>query len=169
MLLRRALRGDLPLVPAATRLQQELLEPSFEEPEGEWGAEELQVANLKKLALALAGQAVQKFGLALESEQEVMATIGDILIDTYAAESAVLRAQQSGNPTHAQLARLFLGGALDRSAGRAATILPHLAQEDDLRLLLSVARRLTRHEPVDTIAQRRQLAAKVLEAGGYPG
>ncbi|HET7036379.1 MAG TPA: acyl-CoA dehydrogenase family protein [Thermomicrobiaceae bacterium] len=169
MLLRRALKGELPLVQAATRLQAELLEPSFDEPEGPWGVEEAQVANLKQLTLALAGQAAQKFGLGLEEEQEVLAALGDLLIESYAAESAVLRAEQSANPRHAEMARLAVAGALDRSAAHAAAILPHLAEDDELRVLLSVARRLTRREPRDLIAEQRQLAEQVLAAEGYPG
>lgn len=169
MLLRRALKGELPLLQAATRLQRELLEPSFDEPEGEWGLEQRQVANLKQLVLALAGQAVQTFGTKLEGEQEVLATLGDLCIDLYAAESALLRAQQSGKPWQATMARLALDRALMQSADRATTILPHLVESDDLRILLSVTRRLTRREPRDTIAEQRALAAAVLEADGYPG
>lgn len=168
MLLRRAMRGELPLLQAATKLQQELLEPSFEEPEGPWGQEQTQVANLKKLALMVAGLAAQKFGTKLEEEQEVMAAVGDILIDVYAAESALVRAARTGNQLAADLTRLYLDEALERALGHASYTLPHLAEEDDLRMYLSVARRLTRREPLDGIAMRRRVAAAVLAADGYP-
>ncbi|HUZ03070.1 MAG TPA: acyl-CoA dehydrogenase family protein [Thermomicrobiaceae bacterium] len=168
MLLRKAMRGELPLMAAVTKLQSELLEPSFEEPEGEWGREELAVSNLKKLTLMLAGLAVQKFGTGIAEEQEVLAALGDLLIDVYAAESSVVRARKTGDEVQGLMARLWLDGALDRAQSRALSALPRLAEGDDLRMMLSVARRLTRREPWDTIAAERAVAAAVLAAEGYP-
>jgi hypothetical protein len=170
MLMRRATRGQLPLVEAATRLQDELLTPEFSEPAGAWGREEQAVANLKKLALLLAGLGMRRFGTALEQEQEVVAGIGDVLIDTFAAESAILRAQRPDAGASAEtLARLFLDEALDRANSHATLLLPHLADGDDLRILLSTARRLAKREPLDIIAMQREAAVAVLAAGGYPG
>lgn len=168
MLLRRALKGELPLMAAASKLQDELLEPDFDEPEGEWGREEAQIANLKKLALMIAGLAMQRFGTAIEDEQEVLVTIGDLLIDTYAAESALVRAQKTGIPLWGDLTRLYLDGALDRAQSRAWTAVARVTEGDDLRLYLSVVRRLTRREPFNRIGLQRQVAAAVLEADGYP-
>ncbi|MDI3340307.1 MAG: acyl-CoA dehydrogenase family protein [Sphaerobacter sp.] len=168
MLFRRALKGELPLMQAAARLQDELLEPDPEEPEGAWAREEAQVGNLKKLALMIAGLAVQKFGTEAEEEQEVLATIGDLLIDTYAAESGVARARKTGIPLWGDLARLYLDAALGRALLAATAVLPRIADGDDLRLYLSVARRLTRRDPFDRIGMQRRVAAAVLEAGGYP-
>ncbi|MBX6341352.1 MAG: acyl-CoA dehydrogenase family protein, partial [Thermomicrobiaceae bacterium] len=168
MLLRRAMKGQLPLVEAATRLRSELLEPSFDEPEGDWARETAAVAGLKKLALMVAGLAAEKYGLALEEEQEVLAAIADIAIGAYASESAVLRARQSGDEVAAEMARLYLAETLDGCQRAALAVLPRLAEGDDLRLMASAARRLTRQEPADLIAARRRIAAAVLAAGGMP-
>lgn len=165
MLLKRAMRGDLPLVAAATKLQTELLEPSFDEPED---PELAGVDDLKRLVLLMAGAAAQRFGLKLEEEQEVLAAIADTIIDAYAAESALLRARRLGSETHLAMARLSLSHARARAAQSAATALPRIAAGDDARLMLSAARRLTKAEPIDLIAVRRQVADAVLEAEGYP-
>jgi alkylation response protein AidB-like acyl-CoA dehydrogenase len=167
-LMRRALKGVLPVIPAALKLRDELMEPSFDEPQGEWGREDLAIANLKKLVLALAGLAMQRFGEGLKEEQEIVAGLADIIIETYAAESGVLRAQQTGDATQADLARLYLDDALDNAHSRAVKLLPRMADGDELRVMLSFARRLTKREPVDTIAMQRRVAARVLEVEGYP-
>ncbi|WP_038042384.1 acyl-CoA dehydrogenase family protein [Thermus tengchongensis] len=164
MLLRRALKGQLPLFQAAMRLQKELLEPSFEEPED---LELHQIAGLKKLALMVAGLAAQKYGQKVEEEQEVLAAAADILIDAYAAESALLRARRLGGVAEA-MARLYLLQALDRAQVGALSVLPRLVEGDEARVVYSAARRLTKHEPADLVALRREVAEAVLEAEGYP-
>ena len=164
MLLRRALKGQLPLMQAAQRLQKELLEPSFEEPED---LELHQVQNLKKLALMVAGLAVQKYGQGVEEEQEVLGTVADILIDAYAAESALLRARRLGGLAPV-LARIYLVQALDRAQAGALSVLPRLVEGDEARVVYSAARRLTKREPADLVALRREVAEAVLEAQGYP-
>ncbi len=164
MLLRRAMKGQLPLVEAAIRLQKELLEPSFEAPED---PEAHLIAGLKKLALMVAGLAAQRYGTGLEEEQEVLAAVADILIDAYAAESALLRARRLGGVAQA-MAQVYLSQAADRAQARALGVLPRLAQGDEARFLYSAARRLTKHEPLDLVALRRQVAQAVLEAEGYP-
>jgi alkylation response protein AidB-like acyl-CoA dehydrogenase len=164
MLLRRALKGQLPLFQAAMKLQKELLEPSFEEPED---LELHQIANLKKLALMVAGLAAQKYGQKVEEEQEVLGAAADILIDAYAAESALLRARRLGGVA-LPMARLYLFQALDRAQMGALSVLPRLVEGDEARVVYSAARRLTKREPADLVALRREVAKAVLEAEGYP-
>ncbi|MCX7784504.1 MAG: acyl-CoA dehydrogenase family protein, partial [Meiothermus sp.] len=103
MLLRRAMKGELPLFDAAMKLQKELLEPSFEEPEDK---EMAQLEGLKKLALAVLGLAALKYGKKIEEEQEVMGIDADILIDIFAAESALLRARKLGGGVYADMTQL---------------------------------------------------------------
>ncbi|RDI94456.1 acyl-CoA dehydrogenase [Meiothermus sp. QL-1] len=165
MLLRRAMKGELPLFDAAMKLQKELLEPSFEEPEDK---EMAGIQGLKKLALALLGLAALKFGPKVEEEQEVLAVAADVLIDIYAAESALLRARRLGESVYTDMARLYLYQAQDRAQSSALSILPRLAEGDEMRLMASAVRRLTKHEPQDLVALRRQIARVVLERDGYP-
>ncbi len=168
MLLRRAMKGDLPLFEAAQRLRGELMEPSFDRPAGAWATELEQSGNLKKLALMVAGLAVERFGTDLVREQEVVASIADLLIQAFAAESAVLRAQRIDREPSTDMARLYLDYALDRARGAAEYALPRIAAGDELRTYSSVARRLTRVEPVDTVQLERNVAELVLKANGYP-
>lgn len=165
MLLRRAMKGELPLFDAAMKLQKELLEPSFDEPEDK---ELAQLEGLKKLALAVLGLAALKYGKKIEEEQEVLAVAADILIDIFAAESALLRARKLEEKVYAEMAQLCLYQALDRAQAAALSILPRLAEGDDMRLMASAARRLTKHDPTDLVELRRRIAARVLEADGYP-
>ncbi|WP_293169526.1 acyl-CoA dehydrogenase family protein [Oceanithermus sp.] len=169
MLLRRALKGQLPLVEAAMKLQEELLEPSFgEEYENEWDREWAYVTGLKKLALMIAGIASQKFGEKIVKEQEVLMATADILIDAYTAESALLRTQKRGGELEAAMTRYYLARAQDKAAQLAQAVLPYLEEGDDLRVLMAAARRLTKHEPVNQVALERRIAGAVLEAEGYP-
>ncbi len=165
MLLRRATKGELPLFDAAMKLQKELLEPSFDEPEDK---EMAQLEGLKKLALAVLGLAALKYGKKIEEEQEVLAVAADILIDIFAAESTLLRARKLGEKVYAEMAQLYLYQALDRAQAAALSILSRLAEGDDMRLMASAARRLTKHDPTDLVELRRRIAARVLEADGYP-
>ncbi len=168
MLLRRAMKGDLPLIAAANRLRGELLEPSFERAEGEWALERAEVANLKKLALFVAGLAVERFDRALEREQEVLAVIANIVIEAFAAESALLRATQVESPVASTMARVYLDSAQETGVREATYGLSRLAGGDDLRTYLSIARRLTRREPLDIVGAEREIAANVIESRGYP-
>lgn len=168
MLMRKAMRGELPLIEATASLKDELMEPSFDEPEGDWGSEEAYLAGLKRLALLIAGLATETFGVNVENEQEVLAAIGTILLDTFAAESGVLRAEQTGSEPAALMARLYLDEVLANAQRHAELALSHVAEGDDLRLYLSIARRLTRREPRDTIAAERSLVALILETERYP-
>ena len=165
MLLRRAVKGELPLFDAAMKLQKELLEPSFDEPEDK---EMTQLESLKKLALAILGLAAMKYATKVEEEQEVMAVAADILIDVYTAESALLRSRRLGGGVYADMALLYQYQAIDRAGAAALSILPRLAEGDEMRVMASAARRLTKHDPADLVEVRRRIAAKVLEVDGYP-
>jgi alkylation response protein AidB-like acyl-CoA dehydrogenase len=127
MLIRRALKGELPLIPAAKRLQDEVLSPSVAGSGfGDQGVldEELRaVGAFKKVALMVVGTAMQTYGEKLTDEQEVVSFAADILIDIYAAESAVLRAREASSSRsasadlHVQAARVFVNAAR-RSRGQ---------------------------------------------------
>ncbi len=97
MLIRRALKGEIGLIPAAKRLQDELLSPSGASLSADEGldADLKTVAALKKVALMVLGTAMQTYGQKLTDEQEVLSAAADILIDIFAAESAVLRAREA--------------------------------------------------------------------------
>jgi len=175
MLVRRGLKGGLPLVAAAKRLQDEILTPSplVPDDEGVLEAERRTVTSFKKVALAVLGTAMQTYGEKLNDEQEVLSYAADILIDVYAAESALLRAQAAiaaGHPDaalHAAAVRIVVNDGAQRVESAARNAFAAIADGDTLRTLLAALRRMLKVTPVNTVALRRQLAEAVCARGGY--
>jgi alkylation response protein AidB-like acyl-CoA dehydrogenase len=176
MLVRRAVKGDLALIPAAKRLQDEVLSPSMPslvDGDEALGAELRTIGAFKKVALMVLGTAMQTYGEKLTDQQEVLSFAADILIDTYAAESAVLRARQvrlgghQAADQHEAAARVYVDGAAARVEAAAKTALAAMADGDTLRTLLAALRRLLKVQPVNAVALRRQLADAATAAPGY--
>jgi alkylation response protein AidB-like acyl-CoA dehydrogenase len=176
MLIRRALKGELPLIPAAKRLQDDILSPSLPSSGDDTeflGGELRAVAAFKKVALIVLGTALQTFGNKLTDEQEILSFAADILIDTLAAESAIARARQSAAISHAAAslheaaARVFVDGAAGRIEAAAKGALAAMAEGDTLRTLLAALRRVLKVQPINAVALRRQLADAVTAAPGY--
>ena len=176
MLIRRALKGDIGLIPAAKRLQDELLSPSGPSLSGDTEGLETDlrtVAAFKKVALMVLGTAMQTYGQKLTDEQEVLSAVADILIDTYAAESAVLRASEAVKSRrrdaalHEAAARTFVNDAGQRIQAAAANALAAMAEGDMLRTLLAALRRVLKAAPINTVALRRTLADATVLRGGY--
>jgi alkylation response protein AidB-like acyl-CoA dehydrogenase len=170
MLARRAIKGGLALIPAARRLQDELLTPGLSEPAGDgpFETERRTVSALKKVALMVLGTAMQTYGEALSEQQEVLSIAADVIIDVYAAESVVLRASQSSSDLQAAAATVFVNDAAGRIEIAARTALAAMAEGDTLRTLLAALRRLLKVTPVNTVALRRAIADAVTAQKGYP-
>ena len=177
MLIRRALKDELPLIAAAKRLQDEVMSPSvpganFADDSG-LGEERRVVASFKKVALMVLGTAMQTYGAKLNDEQEVLSYAADIMIDTFAAESAVLRAGAAASAAvsradlHEAAARTFVNDAAQRVDGAARSALAAMAEGDTLRTLLAALRRVLKVTPVNTVVLRRRLADATVERGRY--
>jgi alkylation response protein AidB-like acyl-CoA dehydrogenase len=175
MLVRRALKGELPLIAAARQLQDEVMAAApMRTAESAPLDEELRaIASFKKVALMVLGTAMQEYGQALTDEQEVLGYIADIMIDTYAAESAVLRARAAAAAPHRHpelheaAARTFVNDSAARVESAARSALAGMAEGDTLRTLLAALRRVLKVVPINTIALRRQLADATVERGRY--
>src|SRR5271157_2001363 len=175
-LLKRAMSGQLPLMPAIKKLMDEVLSgPSVgEEIEGPLAEERKLVAQAKKLGLFVSGSATQKYMQAIQDQQEVMGAIADMTIEIYAMESAVLRAQkmveQKGEASAAlpiAMTRVYLTQGFEKVEAAAKKVIADVAEGDMLRTQLAIVRRLSKHEPFNTIALRQQIAQKTIEAGKY--
>ena len=175
-LLKRAMSGQLPLMPAIKRLMDEVLSgPSAgEDIDGPLADERELVANAKKLGLFVAGAATQKYMQAIQDQQEVMGAIADMTIEIYAMESAVLRAQKiteyKGEAAAAlpiAMTRVYLTQAFEKVEAAAKKVIADVADGDMLRTQLAILRRLAKHEPFNTIALRQQIAQKTIERGKY--
>jgi len=175
-LLKRAMSGQIPLLPAIKKLMDEVLSgPSMSEgAEGPLAAERAMVANAKKVSLFASGIASQKYMQALADQQEIMGALADIVIETYAAESALLRAQkmserqgESGAHLAVAMARVYLQQALEKIETSARKVITAVADGDMLRTQLAILKRLSKYEPFNTIALRQQIAQRVIETGKY--
>jgi hypothetical protein len=176
MLMKKAVKGELPLLAAAKALQDEIMSPSMAMPDdgdSVLSAEAKACATFKKIVLLVAGTAMQRYGMKIEQEQEVLSYLADILIDTYAAESAMLRARDavSRKIRNAELHQRAASVAVNEAAGRielaARSALAAMADGDTLRTQLAALRRLMKITPVNTVEMRRTLADAAAAAGGY--
>jgi len=175
-LLKRAMSGQLPLMPAIKKLMDEVLSgPTMgEDLEGPLAAERKLVAQAKKLALFAAGSATQKYMQEIQDQQEVMGAIADMTIETYAMESSVLRAQklveskgEEGATLALAMTRVYLTQAMEKTEAAAKKVIAAVAEGDMLRTQLAILRRLAKYEPFNTIELRQQIAQRVIEVGKY--
>jgi alkylation response protein AidB-like acyl-CoA dehydrogenase len=178
MLIRRAVKGDLPLIPAAKALQDELLGPpsmpAAGDADGVLADESRAITSFKKTALMVFGVAMQTYGTKLTDEQEVLMHLADIAIDLFSAESAVLRAQAASAANapraglHVDAARVFVNDAAMRIDASARQALAATVDGDMLRTMLAALRRVLKVAPINTVAARRRIADATVERGGYP-
>jgi alkylation response protein AidB-like acyl-CoA dehydrogenase len=175
-LLKRAMSGQLPLMPAIKKLMDEVLSgPSMaEDVDGPMAEERKLVANAKKLGLFAAGAATQKYMQAIQDQQEIMGAIADIVIETFAAESAVLRAQklteskgETGSALAVAMTHVYLSQAMEKIEAAARKVIAAVADGDMLKTQMAILRRLAKHDPFNTVAARQKIADRVLEAGKY--
>jgi len=176
MLMKKALKGELPLLAAAKALQDEIMSPSMSQAadsDGVLAEQARAVGAFKKVVLLVAGTAMQRYGNKIEQEQEVLSFLADILIDTYAAESAVLRAQDASGrklqnaDMHQDAARVYVNEAAGRIELSARNALATMADGDTLRTQLAALRRLLKVTPVNAVMMRRRLADAAVDKGGY--
>ncbi len=176
MLVRRAVKGDLALIPAARALQDELLGPpaTATDTDTVLAEERRAIEAFKKIALMVLGTSMQTYGEKLADEQEVLMHLADILIDVYSAESAVTRATAAveARSPRADLqrdaARVFVNDAASRIEAEARQAFAALTEGDTLRTMLAGVRRLLKFTPINTVALRRRLADEAVARGAYP-
>ena len=176
MLLKRAMKGQLALIPAAQKLANEILSiPAFEVADsGSLSTEKTLVANCKKIFLLAAGIAVQKYHEALSEQQEILGLLSDLVIAIYAMESVLLRVQKTMNRSsesratlQIQAVQVTVHGILPEVENKAKQILAAVSEGDELRTQLAALRRFTKHTPINLIALRQAIARKLTEAGRY--
>jgi hypothetical protein len=175
MLMRKAVKNELPLIQAAMKLYEEIMSPGLMEMPGD-GLLETELAavgNFKKVGLLVLGATMQKYGQKAVEEQEILTSIADICTDIFAAESAVLRAQGAnanrvpGAEMQAEAARAFVNDAAARIDFAAKTALAAMEEGDTLRMQLAALRRVLKVTPVNTVAIRRKLAESTVARGAY--
>ena len=169
MLIKRALKGGLPIIAAAQKLQTDLIGSTVmgllgskppEIPEA--------VAGMKKVSIAVLGLAMQTFKAEIEKEQEVLMLASDIIMDAFAAESAWLRASaQGGTGLHQTVAELIVHDAALRVEANAKTALTAICKGDTLKMMQAALKKLLKTPSINTVAARRALSDASFEKKGY--
>jgi len=177
MLTKRAMKNRLPVLVAAQKVANELLtlRPKVEADDGKLTLQKEMLEMSKKIALLVAGAAVQKYMMRLADEQEILASISDMVIEVFAMESALLRAMKSmekfgdeKSQIQKAMVQVYVNDAFDRLEGFAKQAFAAIAEGDILQAQLSALKKLTRFTPVNTVALRREIADAVIKVGRYP-
>lgn len=177
MLLKKAMKGELGLLKAATALQDEILNPqmSFDE-DTETLATELKLArNAKKVALMVLGSAAQKYMAELKDQQEILMGCADIIMQAYAMETAVLRAKKLADKNGEDAAKkyidaagVFCNDAIQKVEATAKNTIAGFATGDEMKMMLVALKRFTKNNsPINTIIARQRIADGLIQANTY--
>lgn len=173
MTLKRAMQGRLNLMGAAMKVQGELMSiPDFSEgEEAEFAAETKLVEGFKKAVLLAAGAAAQKLMMQLQNEQEILMNIADMSIDTFVAESLLLRVMKlkegQNKDVYRDMLNCFLYDAADRVLKNGKDAINAFAEGDEQRMMLMGLRRFTKAQPFNSKEARRRIAAKLIADERY--
>lgn len=176
MLLKKALKGKLDLMTPAMQVQKDLMAiPDFgEEETGPFSAEEKAIRNAKKAILMVAGAAVQKLMMTLEKEQEILMNAADMLIDTFLAESLLLRVKkmyekkgEAEASIYIDMLKTFMSDAMDRINKNGKTAINSFAEGDEQRMMLLGLKRFTKYEAYNTKDARRRIAKMMIDNNAY--
>ncbi len=177
-MLRRAVQGRLALLPAAQTIAQELMTYSplsVNLPDTPLALQEHMVKMSKKIALMVAGVAVQKFQQALEKEQEVLAKIADMVIEIFAMESGLLRtlkmiSREGEEKAKYQISavKVYVDETIPKIETWAKEVLAHVEEGDMLRTQLAGLKKLARYQPIDAVNLRREIADRIIDLESYP-
>ena len=176
MMLKRGMKGQIDLMGPAQAVQKELMSiPDFgSEEEQLFDAEKKAIANFKKAILMVAGAAAQKYMQKIEEQQEILMSLADMLIETFVAESILLRTQklvsikgEEANKERIDMTRVYLHNAANiiNEAGREA--INAFAEGDTQRMLLMGLKRFTKLTPYNTVQARRRIADKLIAENKY--
>ncbi|WP_096190091.1 acyl-CoA dehydrogenase family protein [Evansella halocellulosilytica] len=174
-IMRKAMKGDLPLLEQAGSLQEELMMMMPQEVGDEpLEQEKYLLENAKKIFMMVAGTAAQKYGEKMQREQEMLANVADLVSDVFNIESVILRTEKAIAKDGLEKAdqkllmtQVFTQEAFNRIEAIAKESLVALEDGDSLRTMLSILKKLTRHTPVNVVTKKREIAARVIEAEKY--
>ncbi|MDJ1506537.1 acyl-CoA dehydrogenase family protein [Xanthocytophaga agilis] len=176
MILKRAMKGELDLMGPAMAVAKEILAiPEFgEEEEGLFVTEKKYLRNMKKAVLMVAGAAVQKFMMKLADEQEIIMNIADMLIETYACESVLLRTEklisikgEAACTLQVDMTRLYINDAVERINVAGKNAVNSFAEGDEQRGMLMGLKRFTKVTPINTKETRRRIAEHLIKENKY--
>ena len=177
MTLKRAMKGRLDLMGPAMSVAKELMSiPDFgSSDDAPFAAERKLIVNFKKAILMVAGAAVQKLMMKIDSEQEILMNIADMAIDTFNAESALLRVMkmtdlkgEENSRMQFDMMKTYLTDAAARINKNGTDAINGFAEGDEQRMMLLGLKRFTKAEPYNTKDARRRIADRLISDGRYP-
>lgn len=173
-LMKRAMKGELGIIPAAKALQDEIMNPqmSFDDDDSLLAMETKLAQNAKKIALMVLGTAAQKYMMTLSEQQEILMNCADIIMDAYQMETAILRAKKLAERGDASsqidMAQVFCNDAIQRIEARAKNTIAGMLEGDEAKMLLVALKRFTKNNsPINTIAARQRIADTLIAANTY--
>ncbi len=177
MLLKRAMKGELDLMGPAMAVGKEIMSiPDFnsDDTDAVFAAEKKVIKNLKKVALMIAGAAVQKFMMKLSEEQEILMNVADIAIEIYVAESTLLRTEkligikgEVACELQRDMAMCYLHEAVEKVGNAGRSAITSFAEGDELRVMLMGLKRFTKIEPTNLKNARRRVAEAMIAENKY--
>jgi alkylation response protein AidB-like acyl-CoA dehydrogenase len=176
MLMKSAMKGELPLLDAVQAVMGDLMSyrPAMSEEGGVLEKEQKMVGHAKKMGLLAAGAATQKYMDKLANEQEVVALIADIIIEIFAMESALLRSlkkfQKEGkekSKIHIAATRVYINDSFQRVDIMAKQVFAAISEGEELRTQLMGLKKFARFTPINTIALRREIADSIIPVARY--
>jgi len=173
-LMKRAMKGELGIIPAAKALQDEIMNPqmSFDDDDSPLAQETKLAQNAKKIALMVLGTAAQKYMLELSNQQEILCNCADIIMDAYQMETAILRAKKLAEKGDASrqtdMAQVYCNDAIQRIEAKAKNTIAGMLEGDEAKMLLVALKRFTKNNsPINTIAARQRIADTLIAANTY--
>ena len=173
-LMKRAMKGELGIIPAAKALQDEIMNPnmSFDDDDSLLAMETKLAQNAKKVALMVLGTAAQKYMMELSNQQEILCNAADIIMDAYQMETAILRAKKLAEKGDASrqidMAEVFCNDAIQRIEAKAKNTIAGMLEGDEAKMLLVALKRFTKNNsPINTIAARQRIADTLIAANTY--
>ncbi len=173
-IMRKAMKGELPLLQKAMALQEELMMLMPQEIGDEPLEQEKYLLSMaKKIFLMIAGTGAQKYGEKLQHEQELLSNVADIVSEVFSMESVILRTEKAMNKSADKagqkllMTQVFCQEAFNRIEAHAKESLVAMEEGDTLRTMLGILRKLTRHTPINVVAKKREIAAAVLAEKRY--
>jgi len=177
MILKRAMKGKLDLMGPAMAVSKELMSiPEFgNDDETPFAKERKTIANMKKSILMVAGAAVQKLMMKISDEQEILMNIADMAIETFEAESALLRIMkmvdkqgEAESQLQVDMMRCYLNDAVDKVNKAGKEAINSFAGGDEQRMMLLGLKRFTKTEPFNSKDARRRIADRLIAENKYP-
>jgi hypothetical protein len=175
--LRKAVKNEMPLFSLAQKLMADMLtimpvSPGIEDEPLGYQIRLLDMA--KKIFILTSGAAAQKYGTAIEEQQEVLGALSNIMIEIFGMESGLLRAlkcmasvgEEKTRPK-IDMVRVYVNDAVRRVEDYATQVLAAMETGDTLHTQLAVLKKFARLMPINTVATRRQIASRIIDAEKY--